>query len=275
MIADEIKKAGQATIEQSTDLLTYKLTDTWTTYSGGHSVLAALACDTGGSYWYNGDYSEWNIIFTQDVCRYNGTPVKSYGNYDHGHGDYSTYELYDFNDNQIYYSEEADPASFTIRGIEFQNGDQNFQILSSGQPSYTDDYYETEFYSEAGLFNTLVVPKKSSCYSFYNRYLTSVGYQQTKTLTTIYAGSTCKMLMINAVQSDNYDWNAAAYPTAGGKVLVTIPGVTSREAEFNYYNPGNMMVILQPNQTATVKVRTYVQSGQATKVLCTVQEIRL
>ena len=275
MIADEIKKAGQATIDQSADLLTYKITDTWTTYSGEHSVLAALACDTGGRYWHNDNYDEWNITFTQDICRYNGTPVKNYEYNDHGSGEYSSYELYDFNDNRIYYSESDEPASFTVRGIEFQNGEQNFQILSSGQPSYTDTYYETDSYSEAGLFNTTVVPSKNSCNSIYNRYSVSIGYQQHKTLATIYAASTCKMLMINAVHSDNLDWSSATLPATGGTVLVTIPGVTAREAEFNYYNPGNMMVILQPNQTATVTVYPYAQSGQTINVLCTIQEIQI
>lgn len=275
MIADEIKKAGQAAIDQSVDLLTYNLTNTWNTYSGTHSALAALACDTGGSYWHDSDYGEWHITFTQDVCRYNGTPVKSYENNDHGHGDYSSYELYDFNDNQIYYDENTPPTSFTVRGIEFQNDKQNFQILSSGQPYYIDSYSDQEVYSEAGLLNKSYIPSKPTSNCIYNRYLTSVGYNENKTLRTIYAGSSCKMIMVNAVQSDNYNWNAATYGSAGGRVYVTIPGVITRDAQFNFYNPGNLMMILQPNQTATVTVRAFVQSGQATKILCTIQEIQL
>lgn len=275
MIADEIKKAGQATIDQSVDLLTYNLTNTWNTYSGTHSVLAALACDTGGSYWHDDDYGEWHITFTQDVCRYNGTPVNTYMYVDHGSGEYSSYELYDFNNNQIYYSESAAPTSFTVRGIKFQNNKQSFQLLSSGQPSYVDNYHETASYSEAGLFNTSVVPSKSTCSCVYNRYLTSVGYRETKTLRTIYAGSACKMVMINAVQSDNYNWDTATYPAAGGDVRLTISGIVAREANFNYYNPGNLMMILQPNQTATVTVSASVRSGQATNILCTIQEIQL
>lgn len=275
MIADEIKKAGQATIDQSVDLLTYNLTNTWNTYSGTHSVLAALACDTGGSYWHDSNYGEWHITFTQDVCRYNGTPVKSYEYNVSGHGDYNSYELYDFNDNQIYYSESAAPTTFTVRGIEFQNDKQSFQILSSGQPYYIDSYSDQKVYSEAGLFNTSVVPSKNSCNCIYNRYLTSVGYQKTKTLRTIYAGSACKMVMVNAVQSDNYNWDAATYPEAGGLVYISIHGVVGRKAQFNFYNPGNLMMILQPNQTATVTVKAYLQSGQTTTILCTIQEIQL
>jgi len=276
MIADEIKKAGQATIDQSADLLTYKITDTWNTYSGTHSVLAALACNTGGRYWHDDNYGEWGITFTQDICRYNGTPVKNYEYNDYGSGEYSSYELYDFNNNRIYYSENDAPKSFTVRGIEFQNGKQNFQILSSGQPSYKDTYSDIDNYSEAGLFNTTIVPQKGSCNCIYNRYLVSIGYQQHKTLRTISAGSYCKMVMINAVQSDNYNWNTAGLPVTGGAVFVTIPGVIAqREVQFNYYNPGNAMIILQPNQTATVTVSAYVRSGQTINVLCTIQEIQI
>lgn len=280
MIADEIKKAGQATIDQSVDLLTYNLTNTWNTYSGTHSVLAALACDTGGSYWHNGNYEEWAIEFTQDVCRYNGTPVKIFEYRDHGSGEYTSYELYDFNNNRVYYS-EIDAPTFTVRRIEFQNDKQSFQILSSGLPSYTDDYDDTKTYSEAGLLNTSVVYRKYSCNSVFNRYLTSVSHQETKELTTIYAGSSCVMIMVNAVRSDNYDWNVASYPGAGGTIYINIAdaasgtSITTREVSFNYYNPGNAMIIIQPNQKATVSVIVGVQSGQVGKVLCTIQEISL
>lgn len=280
MIADEIKKAGQSTIDQSTDLLTYKLTDTWTTYSGEHNVLAALACDTGGSYWYNGDFGEWNVIFTQDVCRYNGIPVKTYLYRDYGDGEYTSYEVYGFNDNQLYYSEDTEPTSFTIRQIEFQNNKQSFQLLSSGQPTYTDDYYGKTNYSEAGLLNTDTVPSKNSCSSIYRRYLVGVSYGESRTLDTIYSNNSCVMLMINAVQSDNYDWSGAYLPSAGGTVyanITTYSGthILNRDVRFNYYNPGNMMVILQPNQKAKVYVRVGVNQGQTTNVLCTIQEITL
>lgn len=280
MIADEIKKAGQATIDQSTDLLTYRLTDTWTTYSGEHNVLAALACDTGGSYWYDGDYGEWNVTFTQDVCRYNGTPVKTYLYRDHSDGEYTSYEVYDFNDNQLYYSEDTEPTSFTVRQIEFQNNKQSFQLLSSGQPTYTDDYFGNTNYSEAGLFNTSAVPSKRLCFSIYRRYLVGVSYGEKRTLKTINSGSGCVMLMINAVQSDNYDWSSASLPSAWGRVyahITTYSGtnILYRDVRFNYYNPGNMMVILQPYQKAEVYVSVGVNQGQTTNVLCTIQEISL
>lgn len=130
MIADEIKKAGQATIDQcTTDLVTYKLTDTWTTFSGLERELGALACNTGGSYHFDGDFGEWRANFTQDVLRYSGTPVKTIRYDDHGNGDYSTYEVMDFSNNQLYYGESWPSGTFTVRQIEFQNNKQSFQLL--------------------------------------------------------------------------------------------------------------------------------------------------
>lgn len=280
MIADEIKKAGQATIDQCIEnLVTYKLTDTWTTFSGLKSELGALACNTGGSYQFDGDFGEYQITFTQDVCRYNGTPVKNFRYDDHGHGDYSTYGVYDFAGNQLYYDEYWPSGTFTIRQIEFQNNKQSFQILSSGRPSYIDTYRETPSYSETGLLNTDFVPLKLSCSSVYTRYLKTVNYREVKKLPSVASGSKYVMLMINAVQSDNYDWNAGSYPSAEGylnvkiKKVNTSPVLINREVSFNYYNPGNMMIVLQPFQVADISISAdHLQGGQATKILCTVQE---
>jgi hypothetical protein len=275
MIADEIKKAGQATIDQCvTDLVTYKLTDTWTTFSGLESELGALACNTGGNYQFDGDFSEYKINFTQDVCRYNGTPVKTLRCDDHGHGDYSTYEVIDFSNNQLYYDEHWPSGTFTVRQIEFQNNKQSFQILDSGRPSYIDSYDERPSYSETGLLNTISVPLKESCSSSYTRYLKSVTNGGYKKIASIVSGSKCVMVMINVVQSDNYDWTAATHPDARCDLNVKIQKVntstvlTERMVGFNYYNPGNMMIILQRGQVAEVTVSV----SQTTKVLCTIQE---
>lgn len=282
MIADEIKKAGQATIDQCvTDLVTYKLTDTWTTFSGLESELGALACNTGGSYRFDSDFGEYRITFTQDVCRYNGTPVKSIAYEDHGHGDYSTYGVYDFADNQLYYDEYWPSGTLTVRQIEFQNNKQSFQILDSGKPSYIDSYNETPSYSETGLLNTISVPQKKSCTSSYTRYLTTVNSGEVKKLPSVISGSRCTMVMINVVQSDNYDWTASTNPSAVGWLTVTIKKVntstvlSSRDINFNGYNPGNMMFVLQPQQVANISYSASLQSGQTTKVLCTIQEMSI
>lgn len=283
MIADEIKKAGQAAIDQSVEeLLTYKLTNPQTTFNEDFPQLGALACDTGGSYWYDDNFGEWKITFTQDVCRYNGTPVKTIEYQAHGRGDYVTYEVMDFSDNQLYYDEPSPTfTDFTVRQIEFQNNKQVFQILSSGQPSYTDRHSERESYSEAGLLNTSTVPKKQTCSNIFRRYLTDVAYQEDKTLATINSSSATKMLMINAVHSADYNWSGPSLPNAGGDIYADISNTGSsstligRYANFNYYNPGNLMMILKPNQTAKVHVAANVSSGQKIKVLCTIQEIIL
>lgn len=282
MIADEIKKAGQATIDQCvTDLVTYKLTDTWTTFSGLELELGALACNTGGSYQFDGDFAEYQINFTQDVCRYNGTPVKALRHDDHGHGDYSTYEARDFSNNLLFYDESWPSGTFTVRQIEFQNNKQSFQILDSGKPSYIDRYDGKPSYSETELLNTISVPLKNSCSSNYTRYLETVGYREYKKIASIASGSNCVMVMINAVQSDNYDWSAATYPSAGGDLNVRIKTVntpivlTDRFVAFDYYNPGNMMIVLRPGQVAEVTVSANVRRDQTTKVLCTIQETRI
>lgn len=279
MIADEIKKAGQATIDQCvTDLVTYKLTDTWTTSSGLELELGALACNTGGNYQFDGDFAEWKVNFTQDVCRYNGTPVKTI-RYDHG--DYSTYEVIDFSNNQLYYGEPRPSGTFTVRQIEFQNNKQSFQILDSGKPSYIDSYDDEPSYSETGLLNTITVPVKPSCSSHYTRYLTTVNYGEVKKLSSVVSDSKCVMVMINAVISDNYDWSSITYPETIGTLNVTIKKVNTstvlvdRDIDFNGYNPGNMMIVLQPYQVANIKFSTNLRSGQTTKVLCTIQEIAI
>lgn len=279
MIADEIKKAGQTTIDQCvTDLVTYKLTDTWTTFSGPESKLGALACNTGGNYKFDGDFGEWKANFTQDVCRYNGTPVKTIRYDDHGHGDYSTYEVIDFSNNQLYYDEHWPSGTFTVRQIEFQNNKQSFQILNSGRPSYIDSYNEEPSYSETGLLNTITVPVKPSCSSVYNRYLTTVNYGEVKKLPSVVSGSKTVMVMINAVISDNYDWSALTYPSTIGTLTVKIkkvntsPVLIDRDIDFNGFNPGNMMIALQPLQVADISISTNLKSGQATKILCTIQE---
>lgn len=281
MIADEIKKAGQATIDQCvTDLVTYKLTDTWTTFSGLERELGALACNTGGNYQFDGDFGEWKANFTQDVLRYNGTPVKTLRYDDRGHGDYSTYEVIDFSNNQLYYGEYWPSGTFTVRQIEFQNNKQSFQLLSSGRPSYIDSYNEKPSYSETGLLNTITVPTKPSCSSRYTRDLFTVNYGETKKLPSIVSGSECVMVMINAVISDNYNWSSITYPKTIGTLNVKIrkvntPSFVDRDVDFNGYNPGNMMVILQPGQVANISFSTNLESGQTTKILCTVQEIAI
>lgn len=282
MIADEIKKAGQATIDQCVEnLVTYKLTDTWTTFSGLESELGALACNTGGSYRFDGDFGEWRAHFTQDVCRYNGTPVKTISHDDHGHGDYSTYEVIDFSNNQLYYDEYWPSGTFTVRQIEFQNNKQSFQLLSSGRPSYTDTFDESTTNSETGLLNTITVPAKKSCSSFYNRYLTTVNYGEDKKLPSVVSGSLAAMVMINAVISDNYDWSSFTYPSTIGtlnvkiKKLNTSTVLVDRDVDFNGYNPGNMMIVLQPYQVAEITISTNLRSGQTTKILCTIQVTRI
>lgn len=278
MIADEIKKAGQATIDQCVEnLVTYKLTDTWTTFSGLESELGALACNTGGSYNFDGDFGEYSVTFTQDVCRYNGTPVKTFRYEDHGHGDYSTYGVYDFADNQLYYDEYWPSGTFTIRQIEFQNNKQSFQLLSSGKPSYIDTYYDETTYSETGLLNTITVPIKKSCTSFYTKYLTTVNYGEDKKLTSIVSDSNCVMVMINAVKSDNYDWTAGTWPASRAQIDVQIRDARTqtllidRDIDFNFYNPGNMMFVLQPNQVAKILLSASLDREKSTKILCTVQ----
>ena len=279
MIADEIKKAGQAAIGQCvTDLVTYKLTDTWTIFSGLKSELGALACNTGGNYKFDGGFGEYRITFTQDVCRYNGTPVKSFRYDDVGHGDYSTYEVIDFSNNQLYYGEYWPSGTFTVRQIEFQNNKQSFQILDSGKPSYIDSYDGKPSYSETGLLNTTFVPLKPTCSSVYSRYLTTVNYGEVKNLPSVVSGSKTVMVMINIVQSDNYDWSSITYPTVGGRLTVKIKKVntstvlTERDIRFNGYNPGNMMIVLQPLQVAEISFSADLQSSQTTKILCTIQE---
>ncbi len=276
MIADEIKKAGQATIDQCvTDLVTYKLTDTWTTFSGLEQELGALACNTGGSYQFNGDFGEWVTTFTQDVCRYNGTPVKIFRYDDHGSG---TWSVIDFSNNQLYYSEYFPTGTFTVRQIEFQNNKQSFQLLSSGSPSYIDSYNDEPSYSETGLLNTITVPTKKSCLSRYTRNLSTVNYREVKKLPSVISGSNCVMLMINIVQSDNYDWSSVTYPSTSGWLTVEIKKantstvLVNRDIGFNGYNPGNMMVLLQPGQVANISYSVSLESGQTTKVLCTTQE---
>jgi hypothetical protein len=85
------------------------------------------------------------------------------------------------------------------------------------------------------------------------------------------------MVMINVVQSDNYDWTASTHPDARCDLNVKIQKVntstvlTERMVNFDYYNPGNMMIVLQPMQVAEVTVSV----SMSTKVLCTIQETRI
>lgn len=276
MIADEIKKAGQATIEQSTDLLTYKLTDTWEIHSGSYTKLAALACDTGGRYWHDDDYGDWSITFTQDVCRYNGTPVKIYSYSIYGSGEGSRYTVTDFSGNKLYYAESVAPTDtdFTVRQIEFQNNKQSFQLLSSEHPTYTDSYDDETYYSESYLLNTYVVPKKSTLYNSWSRTKTSLPGSTRKTLNTLYAYNNCVLLMINAVISNDYNWVGATYPNANYNLILTRSDGLKRYVNFNYYNPGNAMIMLQPNQN--LKIEMYcssITSSETTNVLTTVERI--
>lgn len=275
MIADEIKKAGQATLNQCADLLTYKLTDTWETHSGDKSKLAALACDTGGSYWHDDDYGEWTITFTQDVCRYRGTPVKSYEYNVWGSGEGSAYEVTGFSGNQLYYSESTAPTTsdFTVRKLEFQNGNQGFQLLSSEYPTFTDTYNDTTDYSESHLLNTQVVPFKDSATNGYYRFLTTLPGQTRKTLYTVNAYQRYVMCMVNVVASGNYDWTLAGFPGNYYEIELKRNDSNTRYVAFNYYNPGNAMIMLLPGETLTLTLWSNVPSGNTSGVLTTVETI--
>lgn len=275
MIADEIKKAGQATLNKCADLLTYSLTDTWETHSGDKNKLAALACDTGGTYWHDDDYSEWRITFTQDVCRYNGTPVKYYEYNVWGSGDGSAYEVTDFSGNQLYYSESTAPtaSNFSIRKLEFQNGNQGFQLLNSEYPTYTDTYNDVTDYSESHLLNTQSVPSKSSATNGYSRYLRSIPGYTTTAIETVYAYQRYTMVMINAVTSSNYDWTGASRPNAAYDLNLTHSNLGVRSVRFNYYNPGNAMIMLRPGETLKIEVWTNVPRGSSSNVLITIERI--